>query len=124
MSELELFIKLDEFITPHSEAYHLIESFDRAINGTYQDAWNELCAHYDNPRLQVESIISKLMTLKAVEHCREDYMRAYTAKNTFVHSLPRMNIDVTTLDPIIVHIVEKRMHDTSFKKWIDVRNPR
>lgn len=124
MSEFELFMKLDEFITPTSEAYELIKSYDRSINGSYQDAWDELCARYDNPRLQVENILNKLTCIEPIGDCRDDYLRAYTTINNFVHSLPRMNIDVTSWNPIIIHLLERKMHDKSFKKWCDARTPR
>lgn len=124
LSELELFVKLDEFITPYSEAYNLIANYDRAMAGAYQDAWNELCARYDNPRHQVEGIISKLLDLEPIKHNRDDYLRAYTTINAFVHTLPRMNIDVSTWDAIIIQIVERRMQDEVFGKWSKVRTPR
>lgn len=124
MCDLELFMKLDEFIIPNSEAYGLIASFDRAISGTYNDAWTELCSRYDNPRLQVDGIITKITCMDAIKDRRDHYLRAYTAINTFVHSLPRMNVDVSTWGPIIVHLVEHKMHDSVMAKWKVARSAR
>lgn len=124
MSNIELFMKLDEFIIPNSDAYALIVSFDRAIDGSYEDAWNELCARYDNPRLQVDTIIAKLTCMNAIYHRRDDYLRAYTTISNVIHSLPRMNVDITNWDPLIVHIVERKMDDQTFAKWNDARAPR
>lgn len=124
MSEFELFMKLDEFITPNSEAYGLIISYDRTINGSYRDAWEELCARYDNPRIQVDNIISKLLYMDVIENSRSDYVRAYSEINTFIHSLPRMNVDVSTWDPILVHLIERRLQQEVMAKWIKARTPR
>lgn len=124
MTDIELFMKLDEFIMPNSEAYALIQSFDRAINGSYQDAWAELCARYDNPRLQVDSIIMKMTGMDKITNCRDDYLRTYTIISNVIHSLPRMNVDVTGWDPILVHLLERKMDGQSFNEWNEVRTPR
>lgn len=124
LSALELFMKLDEFIIPQSDAYNLIVSYDRAIDGAYDDAWKELCSHYDNPRLQVDGTIAKLTRMVEIKDRREHYLRAYTTINTFVHSLPRMQVDVSTWDPIVVHLVERKMYDEVMNKWQRARAPR
>lgn len=124
MTDYELFVKLDEFIDPDSEAHRLIQSYDRSINGMYQDAWAELCARYDNPRRHVDTILTKLTHMESIEDHRDHYLRAYTSINQFVHSLPRMNVDVSSWEPMIVHVVERRMHDYVLAKWQKARHPR
>lgn len=124
MTDYELFVKLDEFIEPDSEAHRLIQSYDRSINGMYQDAWAELCARYDNPRRHVDTILTKLTHMEPIEDHRDHYLRAYTSINQFVHSLPRMNVDVSSWEPMIVHVVERRMQDYVLRKWQKARHPR
>lgn len=43
LTDLERFMKLDEFIVPHSETFELIASHDRSLPGAYQSAWEYLC---------------------------------------------------------------------------------
>lgn len=124
LSDNELFMKLDEFIVPRSEAWQLISGYDRAIDGSYQDAWKELCARYDNPRRQVDAIIGKLTQMEPITDRREGYLRMYTNVNNFIHSLPRMNVDIAAWDPILVHLMEHKMDDRAYDRWLGKREPR
>lgn len=74
-------MKLDEFIVPQSEAYQLIACYDRALPGAYADAWDQLCARYDNPRRQVDNIINNLTSMEAIRDQRDHYFRMYTIIN-------------------------------------------
>lgn len=66
-----------------SEAYRLIASYDRALPGSYDDAWNMLCARYDNPRRQVDNIITSLTSMDAIKNQRDHYFRMYTTTDGY-----------------------------------------
>lgn len=115
LSDLDKFIKLDEFIKPRSEASEWIASFPRE-NG-YQDAWSALCQKYDNPRRQVDEIIAKYLATKPIVAHREGLSRLYNAINHLIKTLPRLGVDVNTWDPIVVHIAESKLDLTTFDLW-------
>lgn len=124
LTDLERFIKLDEFIVPHSEPFGLIANYDRALVGSYQDAWMYLCERYDNPRRQVNDIICKFITTPQSTPTRDGLLRLSNAINHLTSALPRMNINVDTWDPILMHILECKLDQETFDQWRRCRNAR
>lgn len=124
MSDIDRFVKLYEFIVPHSEAYDLISSLERTLPGAYQDAWRMLCEQYDDPRRQVNEIINKFLSMKGIQPTREGLLRVFNGINNLTNMLPRLGVDVSTWDPILMTILENKIDFTTFDQWRRERNPR
>lgn len=124
MTPMDLLFKLDEFIVPRSEAYNLIATYERALPASYQDAWDCLCKTYDNPRRQVNDIIDKFMSMPIIKHDRSSYLCAQNHINSLIKTLPRMGVDVTTWDPILMHVLEHKLDAVSKREWKEHRAAR
>lgn len=123
-SELEKFLKLDEFLVPDSEAYHTISGYDRVANN-YNSAWEDMCDRFDNPRKIVEDIIYAFMN----EPCLKTQSRRGTTSllnsiNHLTKTLPRFNVNTDTWGPIIVAIIQRKMDTRTYNSWLKVRPPR
>lgn len=116
--------KLDEFIIPNSEAFHLIKSCDRTKKESYDDAWKLLCKTYDNKRRQVDGIIRNFMEMPRIRANRDSYLRACNHINHLITTLPREGVDVTTWDPILVYILENKLEYIPRDMWRQKRAPR
>lgn len=124
LSKMDLMVKLDEFIVPRSEPYRLIASCERSLAEAYDVAWERLCATYDNHRRQVDDIIDKFMTMPRITSGRTSYLIAQTHITNLLESLPRLEVDVTTWGPMLMHIIEQKLDDIVKAKWHAIRAPR
>lgn len=124
ITDLDKFIKLDEFIVPNSEAAEYIASYDRGVEHAYQDAWQHLCNIYDNPRRQVDETIAKYLATKPIAANREGLSRLHNGINNLVKTLPRLGVDVSTWDPLIVHVGESKLDHHTFDLWQRERDSR
>lgn len=124
LSPMDLLVKLDEFIVPRSEAYNLIASYERFLPESYHDAWNHLCETYDNPRRLVNDTIGKFMLMPDIIDDRSSYLCAHNHINNLTKTLPRMDVDVSTWDPILMYVLERKMNAASKGKWKERRPAR
>lgn len=124
LTKLDLMIKLDEFIVPRSEPFSLIASYDRSLPEAYDVAWNRLCATYDNRRRQVDDVIEKFILMPKVEDNRAGYLIVQSHITSLLEALPRFGVNVTTWDPILMHIIEKKLTSPVKSKWHTKRAPR
>lgn len=124
LSKLDLMVKLDEFIVPRSEPYQLISSVNRALPEAYDSAWKQLCATYDNHRRQVDDAIENFMMMPRVSNSRTSYLIVQAHINGLPESMLRLQVDASTWDPILMHIIEKKLDSEVKLKWHQKREPK
>lgn len=99
------------------EAEQLLRHLD-VTAANYTIAWKTLINRYSNPRIIVNTILSRLLGQKKLtKECPKGLKELIDRTNECLNSLSNININTTSWDPLIVHIVVSRLDIESHKSW-------
>lgn len=99
------------------EAEQLVRHFD-VTAANYDKAWNALVNRYSNTRVIVNTILNRLLNQKKLTtECPKGLKDLLDTTNQSLNSLSNMNIDITSWDPIVVHLVVSKLDNETHKGW-------
>lgn len=100
------------------EALATIKGYD-SLNLNYSSAWDDLKRRYDRTEEKAHAIIKKFIETPAILH-RSNTPRLrmlIDGTNQMLRSLPNLNIQVDTWDPIITLILYMKLDDVTRYDW-------
>ncbi|XP_071579510.1 uncharacterized protein [Temnothorax nylanderi] len=98
-------------------AAHLIENTTLTSENLTR-AWNSLLSFYDNPRLQVNTVLQAIFNLKAMtKESASELEHLYTTFIQHYRTLQTLRRPVETWDDMIVFMITQRLDSESVKAW-------
>jgi hypothetical protein len=107
------------------EAERLVQHL--TINAeNYSSCWDILNQRYDNKRLQFTSYINAMLNLSFSHHPdAHSFKRMHDVIMECINGLANIGIEITTWDPIIVHMMSQKLDSSSYNDYLkEIQNPR
>lgn len=99
------------------EADQLVRHFDITA-ANYSHAWKCLINRYSNPRIIVNTILNRLLNQRKLsKECAKGLKELLDTTNECLNSLSNFEIDTTSWDPLIVHLLISKLDIETHKGW-------
>ncbi|XP_041975756.1 uncharacterized protein LOC121730680 [Aricia agestis] len=99
------------------EAEQLLKHF-ALTEANYDKAWSTLESRYNNKRMIVTTIISRLLNQKKMNtECFKSLKEILDTTKECLNSLDNLGVDTSTWDAIIVHLVVSKLDLETHKQW-------
>lgn len=99
------------------EAEQLLKHF-ALTEANYDKAWSTLESRYNNKRMIVTTIISRLLNQKKMNiECFKSLKEILDTTKECLNSLDNIGVDTSTWDAIIVHLVVSKLDLETHKQW-------
>lgn len=115
ISNIEKYHYLKTSLT--GEAEQLLKHF-ALTEVNYDKAWKTLESRYDNKRMIVTTIISRLVNQKKMStECSRSLKEILDTTKECLNSLDNLEVDTSTWDAIVVHLVVSKLDIETHKQW-------
>lgn len=85
---------------------------------SFKSAWKLLCDSFMNKRSIIEANLDNLFAMKVLEENDADGIREIiSTTNNLLSALEQQGIDTRTWSPILVYMLEHRLHEKSLQFW-------
>ncbi|XP_014366619.2 uncharacterized protein LOC106717302 [Papilio machaon] len=99
------------------EAEQLLKHF-ALTEANYDKAWSTLESRYNNKRMIVTTIISRLLNQKKMNtECFKSLKEILDTTKECLNSLDNLGVDTSTWDAIVVHLVVSKLDLETHKQW-------
>ncbi|XP_075977359.1 uncharacterized protein LOC142977365 [Anticarsia gemmatalis] len=107
------------------EAERLVQHLSVSAEN-YTSCWDILTQRYDNRRLLFTSFMNTMLDLPNVQHPNSyNVKKMHDVITECLNGLTNIGLDITTWDPIIVHLMAKKLDPDTYSDYTkELQNPR
>lgn len=107
------------------EAERLIHHL-QISSGNYQVCWEILNHRYGNKKLIFTTHINTLLEIPSMpQQSLSNIKRLHDVTKETLHAISNLGVDITTWDPLLVHLLARKLDDETFTEYVEsIKTPR